>query len=160
MKTVWKSLCFALGVGLTAQAAAGPTQFDVHVPMEDKGVSTFYVSGEIQGVGPVEFMVDTGSGYMTINEVTLAKLKKENNARYVKDLTGVLADGSEMVVPVYAIKRMRIGKTCEIDNVEAAVFPGKTRHILGLSALSKASPFIFSVNPAELVLTCGARATT
>ncbi len=154
MKNVWKSLCFVLGVGLAAQASA-TQQFDVHVPMKDKGVSTFYVSGDIQGVGPVEFMVDTGSGYTTINEETLAKLKKESNVRYVKDLTGVLADGSELVVPVYAIKHMRIGKSCQLDNVEAAVFPGKTRHILGLSALSKAAPFIFSVNPAELVLTCG-----
>jgi hypothetical protein len=36
--------------------------------------------------------------------------------------------------------------------VEAAVFPGKTRQILGLSALKKAAPFIFSMDPPNLVL--------
>ena len=32
------------------------------------------------------------------------------------------------------------------------MFPGKTRQILGLSALRQAAPFIFSLNPPELVL--------
>jgi len=36
--------------------------------------------------------------------------------------------------------------------VEAVVFPGKTRQILGLSALRQAAPLIFSLNPPKLVL--------
>ena len=32
------------------------------------------------------------------------------------------------------------------------MFPGKTRQILGLSALRQAAPFIFSMNPPKLVL--------
>jgi hypothetical protein len=67
-------------------------------------------------------------------------------------LQGVLADGSELEVPVYAITRVGIGGSCWLHDVEAAVFPGTSRQILGLSALRKASPFIFSVTPPALVL--------
>lgn len=142
----------ALGTAVHAANAAETAEFNTTVPMQDKGAATFYVPGQIAGVGDVELMVDTGSGYMTINEVALEKLKAANKARYVKELRGILANGKEMVVPVYALDSVNIGGNCWLQNVEAAVFPGKTRFILGLSALQKASPFIFSMNPANLVL--------
>jgi predicted aspartyl protease len=137
-------------------AVAGAAEFNATVPMKAKGAATFYVPGHIDGLGPVEMMVDTGSGYMTINEVALRELKRNNHATYVRDLRGVLANGSEMIVPVYKLKGINIGGSCRIDDVEAAVFPGKTRFILGLSVLQRAAPFIFSMNPASLVLShCG-----
>lgn len=126
--------------------------FDSNVPMRDKGAATYYVDGEITGVGAVDFMVDTGSGYMTINEETLGVLQESGGATYVKELSGILADGTVLTVPVYRIAQMRIGPTCTLKDVEAAVFPGKTRQILGLSALRQAAPFIFSMDPPKLVL--------
>jgi hypothetical protein len=36
--------------------------------------------------------------------------------------------------------------------VEAVVFPSTSRQILGLNVLNRSAPFIFSVNPPELVL--------
>jgi predicted aspartyl protease len=98
-----------------------------------------------------EFMVDTGSGYLTINEQTLIALQERQQVQYVKQLRAVLANGSELIIPVYAINQLRIGN-CTIRNVEAAVFPARTRQILGLSALNKAAPFTFSVDPPELML--------
>ncbi len=133
-------------------AVAGAAEFNATVPMKAKGAATYYVPGHIDGLGPVEFMVDTGSGYMTINEEALRELKRNNNAKYVRDLRGVLANGSELIVPVYRLTSVNIGGSCRIDDVEAAVFPGKTRFILGLSALQRTSPFIFSMKPASLVL--------
>lgn len=127
-------------------------EFDSNIPMRDKGAATFYVDGEIHGVGEVDFMVDTGSGYMTINEDTLQVLETTGGATYVKELSGILADGSTMTVPVYRIAQMRIGPSCTLYDVEAAVFPGSTRQILGLSALRQAAPFIFSMDPPKLVL--------
>lgn len=128
----------------------------IHVAMLEKSAATFYVSGAIDGYGPVELMVDTGSGYMTINERTLDVLKRTGAARYLKPLIGVLADGSELVVPVYMIRRMSIGDHCWLTDVEAAVFPGSARQILGLSALRKVAPFVFSVDPPGLMLSrCG-----
>lgn len=133
-------------------AVAGAAEFNTTVPMKVKGAATFYVPGHIDGLGAVDLMVDTGSGYMTINEDALRELKRTNNARYVRDLRGILANGSEMVVPVYRLTAVNIGGNCRINDVEAAVFPGKTRFILGLSVLQKAAPFIFSMDPASLVL--------
>jgi predicted aspartyl protease len=110
------------------------------------------VEGEIAGIGPIDMLVDTGSGYLTINEAALNDLLSQERAGFVKRLTGVLADGSELVVPVYSIDKLRIGPTCWLHDIEAAVFPGKTRFILGLSALQKAGPFIFDFDPPSLTL--------
>lgn len=131
---------------------ASAAEFDSDIPMRDKGAATYYVGGEIHGVGPVDFMVDTGSGFMTINEETLALLMRSGDATYSRDLTGILADGTTKRVPVYRLTQIRIGEACTLRDVEAAVFPGKTRQILGLSALRQAAPFIFSMNPPKLVL--------
>lgn len=125
--------------------------FDVTVPMHDKGMSTYYVSAQISDFAASEFMVDTGSGYLTINEKTLQALQERNQAHYVKELQAILANGAKIVVPVYTIDALRIG-TCTIRNVEAAVFPARTRQILGLSALNKAAPFAFSIDPPKLML--------
>lgn len=124
--------------------------------MHEKSAATFYVPGEIAGYGQVELLVDTGSGYMTINQRTLDALAPAGGASYVKQLQGVMADGSTREVPVYAIRRMSIGRDCWLHDVEAAVLPGESRQILGLSALRKAAPFIFSVDPPTLSLSrCG-----
>ena len=119
--------------------------------MHDKGLATYYVHAQIADLGMSEFMVDTGSGYLTINEQTLFALQERKQAQYVKELRAILANGTELIIPVYAINQLRIGN-CTIRNVEAAVFPARTRQILGLSALNKAAPFTFSVDPPSLVL--------
>lgn len=137
---------------LALACGAAAEDFSTTVPMLDKGADTFYVPAEVEGLGMVDFMVDTGSGHATINEATLAILMQQQNAVYVKQLEGILANGNRIIVPVYTIKRISIGGQCDLVNVEVAVFPGKTRLILGLSALRQASPFIFSVNPPELIL--------
>lgn len=122
------------------------------VEMTNLGAATYYVKGEILGLGAVNMMVDTGSGYSTINEHTLKVLKKNGAAHYVKDLVGILANGEKMRVAVYRLSAINIGGSCWLHNIEAAVFPGKTRQILGLSALRKTSPFLFSMEPPELKL--------
>lgn len=153
--TMIKHLQYVTGTFLSLLLSYGyvtASEFSTAIPMEHKGASTFYVNTEIAGLDTVDFMVDTGSGYTTINEETLARLTQQQSASYVKDLQGILADGSRLVVPVYKVKSMNIGGSCNLENIEVAVFPGKTRQILGLSALSQAAPFIFSMNPPQLVL--------
>ena len=128
------------------------SEFNSAVPMRDKGASTYYVPCNIEGYGNVEMLVDTGSAYTTINEDALGVLKKQGLATYVKDLKAKMADGSHRVVSVYRIATINVGDDCEIEDVEAAVLPGKTRSLLGLSALNKAGPIIFSTNPPQLTL--------
>lgn len=126
--------------------------FGDSVPMVRKGAATFYVQGDIGGYGNVEMLVDTGAGYTTINQATLQVLQKNGNAEYVKELTGIMADGSRLTVPVYRIKTLTLGASCTLHDVDAAVFPKRTRMLLGLTALEKAAPFVFSTNPPSLVL--------
>ena len=125
---------------------------DIIVPMTIHSAATYYVKANIHGLGQVDLMVDTGSGFSTINEHSLAILKQKGMVRYKKDLVGILANGSKMKVAVYTIASMNIGGKCLLTDIDAAVFPGKTRQILGLSALRKAAPFMFSMQPPELVL--------
>ena len=144
-------LLFAL---LTANAVVADA-FNI-IPMNQKQLATYYIQASMQGSGDVEFMVDTGAGYTTINEHTLQQLLLVDNAVYIGELTGVMADGTQHQLPVYRIKRLVLGADCVLDNIEAAVFPEKTRMLLGLSALKKAAPFTFSTNPPSLGLSnCG-----
>lgn len=123
-----------------------------HVPMHSAGTATYYVKGQIAGYGTTELLVDTGSGYSTIGEDALAVLIKEGSATYLRDLNGIMADGSRRVVPLYLISAITLGNKCVIRKVEVAVFPSKTRPILGLSALRKVAPFMFSIEPPTLML--------
>jgi len=140
------SACILLGTIVEA------AELDTTVPMRHGNAATYYVPGHVSGAGEMEFMVDTGSGYVTINEVTLEALKSNDRAHYSRDLRGILADGRKLTVPVYVIRSLTIGENCRLRNVEAAVFPGATRQILGLSALKKAAPFTFSFDPPHLTL--------
>lgn len=122
------------------------------VNMREKGSKTYYVEAHLDGYGSIDFMVDTGAGYVTINEETLAVLKQNDRVEYKQKLDGIMADGTRVTVPVYIVDRMTIGGVCTLRNVEVAVFPDDTRCILGMSALRKTAPFVFSVEPPHLQL--------
>ena len=122
------------------------------IPIKHKGMDTYYINGHIDGVGPLELLVDTGSGYSTINEETLDALDRQGRAHYLRKLKGVMADGSHKIVPVYRISGINIGGECMVDDIEVVIFPGKTRAILGMNTLRKVSPFMFSVEPPSLAL--------
>jgi predicted aspartyl protease len=147
---------FASTLALAVFQSAQADDFRV-IPMNQKQLATYYVDATMHGSGSVEFMVDTGAGYTTINEQILARLVQADNADYVGKLTGVMADGSRQELPVYRIKHLVLGDDCVLNDVEAAVFPRDTRMLLGLTALEKAAPFVFSTNPPRLSLSnCGA----
>ena len=156
MKTlhIWTMLLPILGASVHAEG------FETRVPMQSPGTDTYYVQGHIQGFGAVDLMVDTGSSYSVISETTLATLLQSGTAIYVKELEGVMADGSRKLVPIYLISGINVGGTCMIRDVETAVFPTRIRPILGMSALRKVSPFTFSLEPPNLLLSdCKAEST-
>jgi predicted aspartyl protease len=158
MELVMHGLKLKLVVAMLALMMGDALMADSYniIPMNQKRLATYYVEANMLGSGDVEFMVDTGAGYTTINEQTLSRLQDAGNAEYVGELTGVMADGSQQQLPVYRIKHMVLGKDCSLYDVEAAVFPRNTRMLLGLSALEKAAPFVFSTNPPRLSLSnCG-----
>jgi len=122
------------------------------VPMAQQGAATYYVDGDLAGFGATHFMVDTGSGFTVINEHTLKVIKAAGRATYLRKLQGILADGTGIVVPVYRLDEIKIGSGCSIRDVEVAVLPRARHPILGLSALQKVAPFVFSVDPPRLQL--------
>ncbi|MCQ8181845.1 retroviral-like aspartic protease family protein [Methylomonas sp. SURF-1] len=136
----------------TPAHAVQSLQFGTAVPMTKKGTSTFYVPVGFDGVAGNELMVDTGSDYVTINQTTLDALKARGKVDYVKQVGGVMADGSDVNVSIYRIANLSIGCCCIVHDVEAAVFEGTDRQILGLSALKKVAPFALSLDPAHLML--------
>lgn len=140
---------FILGVILSVRGSEPRTAL---IPMRDNGASAFYVEVHIEGFGSRDFLVDTGAGYMTINENTLAVLRTQDLATYVRELEGILADGTRLRMPVYRLTSIKIGDACVIRDVEVAVFPGTTRGLLGLSALRRTAPFLFSLEPPVLQL--------
>ena len=123
-------------------------QFGTTVPMSKKGTATYYVPVEFDGV----VGNDTGSDYVTINRTTFDLLKERGKVDYVKQVGGVMANGTDIIVPIYRITNLNIGCCCIVHNVEAAVFEETERQILGLSALKKVAPFALSVDPAHLIL--------
>ncbi len=133
-------------------APAQANQFGTTVPMSKKGTATYYVPVEFDGVAGSDLMVDTGSDYVTINETTLDLLKQRGKVDYVKQVEGIMANGSDIIVSIYRIENLNIGCCCLVHDVEVAVFEGTERQILGLSALKKVAPFALSMEPAHLIL--------
>lgn len=144
--------CLAVLLALIVGSATAQSTLQTLVKMTDRGASTYYVDVRLAGAGLQQFLVDTGSTYTTINERTLNRLRELGQAEYLRDLEGVLADGSKHVVPLYSIESLSIGDECLLGEVQAAVFPGETRNILGINALRSASPFVFSIDPPTLSL--------
>ena len=122
------------------------------IPMQSQGSKTLYVQSTIQGYGQSMLLVDTGSGHSVINEKTLTSLKSSGDAKFLRNLQGIMADGRTRIIPLYRISSITIGDNCIIRNIDAAVLPNNSRQILGISTLQKAAPFGMSFNPPVLSL--------
>ena len=147
---VFLAVCVVtFGFGVIANSGATSKNL---IPMNNIGMGTYYVNVKLADMPESQFMVDTGSGYMAINEQSLRVLKQQNRVKFVKDIKGILANGSALIVPIWEVSSITINDQCTLNNVEVAVFPGKTRQILGLSALKKAAPLELSFDPPMLSL--------
>jgi hypothetical protein len=142
-----RAACAALALTVGATATAGE-----RIAMHDKGASTFYVSVTIAGAGTRDYLIDTGSSLMTIDQATLATVQANGGATYVRNLKAYMADGRHMTVPVYRITAVTIGSRCHLRDVTAAVFPGKHRPLLGINALRQAAPIQLTMDPPTLDL--------
>lgn len=137
---------------ILASPWAGAESEQQMIPMQTYGASTYYINSEILGAGQYSMLVDTGSAYSVINEETLASLNSKGQAYFVKKLRGKMADGSEKVIPLYRIAAINLGGNCLIKDIHAAILPGKTRQIIGISTLMRAAPFAMSFDPPMLSL--------
>jgi len=150
----WLVVAAGLLPGIASPAASTPEPGPaaVSVDLERRATGTFYIPGAIQGYGEVELLVDTGSSFLVINEAMLTDLESSGSAIFSHELRGFMADGSATVVPIYRLAGIRLGAECWIQDVEAAVFPGTSRPILGMNTLGRLAPFTFSTEPPQLAL--------
>ncbi len=125
---------------------------DQPIAMRVSEAGTFYIPIHIKGLEQTDFLVDTGSSHTIINEKSLAILKANGQAKYANQIRGVTADGTVKNVSLYTIQSIDVGHGCVLKNVDVAVFPGESRQVLGLSALSKVSSVLFSMSPPSLQL--------
>ena len=126
------------------------------IPLIESSMKTFYLQAAIGEFDAGRFMVDTGSGYTTINKTSFEALQKTNKLQFVKKILGVLADGSQREVDIWQIESLTINGVCTLKNIQVAYMPHTERQILGLTALRKAAPFTLSVNPPAITLSnCG-----
>lgn len=127
------------------------------VPLSDPGTGTFYVNSRLGGAEvTVPMLVDTGASFSSIGRDTLVQLQRAGEADFIGEQRGRLADGRTITVPLYRIRRLRIGDRCEVEDVQLAVFPTADRAILGLNVLTRLSPFSIATAPPRLVLSgCG-----
>jgi clan AA aspartic protease (TIGR02281 family) len=144
--------CLFAASAFSAEPLFSPRPDITPVALQKRDAGTFYVAGAIEGYGELEMLVDTGSSLLVINEKILAVLEAEGAAEFSYDLRGVMADGSQRVIPIYRLAGLRIGEDCWIHDVDAAVFPSSSRPILGMNILAKLSPFTFSAEPPQLAL--------
>jgi clan AA aspartic protease (TIGR02281 family) len=133
-------------------AVAAPAADFTAIEIEKRSAGTFYINGAIEGVGALDMLVDTGSSYLVITQPMLEALEQGGRASFSRGLEGRMADGSTRVVPLYRIDSVRLGESCWVHDVEAAIFPAGSRTILGMNVLSRLAPFTFSAEPARLGL--------
>ncbi|HHJ40255.1 MAG: hypothetical protein AXA67_06860 [Methylothermaceae bacteria B42] len=122
------------------------------VALHNPGTGTYYIEGQFGHLQPIKLLVDTGSSFSTIDKKTLTALKASGDATFIRNQSGILADGTKIEVPLYRIKKLALGDICMVEDVEVAVFPNGRRHILGLNVLAKLTPFSFSLEPPRLTL--------
>ncbi|MGE0484070.1 MAG: TIGR02281 family clan AA aspartic protease [Gammaproteobacteria bacterium] len=141
--------CVAL---LSVCAAGAAAEFDTRVPLERAASGNFYVEGVLNANVRSKFLVDTGSGLVTITEDLLDALNADGRVERAGRVAARLANGKVQAVQLYRVEHFRVGASCELGPVDVAVMPGRGANILGLNVLARAAPFAVHVEPPALTL--------
>lgn len=153
----FRTFVVGLSAGLVSSlAAADPAPFGTRVAMDQRSSGNVYVTGYFDQSVATEFLVDTGSGYVTVSKATFREISKQPGTEYLRTIRGALANGNVIKLPIYRVARFSIGTQCDLVDVEVAVMPGKSANILGINALQQKQPFALQFDPPQLLLTnCG-----
>jgi len=134
--------------------AAGHARAEgAELALQQASSGNFYVGADF---GPVhtDMLLDTGSGYVSLTPATFRRINRSASAQarpaFSRKITGVLANGRATSVPVYRLPQLRLGE-CVLQDVEAVVFPGADRDILGLNALSRLQPLTLDLDGGRML---------
>ncbi len=159
MARIRKSL--TLFVLALTSLAAGAADFDTEVPMTRAKSGNFYIEGQLNGSVAASFLVDTGSGLVTVSSDVLDELERHGKVTRSGRMAARLANGRLQAVNLYRVERFVLGGHCDLGAVDVAVMPGSDSNILGLNVLQRAAPFAMHVTPPKLALSaCGLVAET
>lgn len=149
---------FTLIVTLFVFSIAGHAveNFAVKLDLKKSSANTLYVDALLSDAVATEFMIDTGSSVVVINQKTFDLLRDSGSEITATTQMGArLASGRIKLVQQYQITSLSLGGVCQFDNVEVAVMT-KSNNILGMSLLSAAAPFAVYAKPTQLALShCG-----
>jgi predicted aspartyl protease len=135
---------------LGTTALADP--FTDFVPMQQRASGNYYVAATLPDGRQTDFMVDTGSGYVSLSPEAFAPLKSASGTVFLRYILGSMANGGTLKVPLYRIPTLQLSPRCMLRDVEVTVMPGSSRNILGLSALRQVAPFALDLQAARLML--------
>ena len=121
------------------------------IPLHSDGGNTFMISVVVQGQPPVDMVLDSGAGVISLPFKTAATLGLTPTA-YDPDVTLVLADGRQVTAKRIIIPTVRVGKF-EASQVEAAVLPPELTQAEPLLGMSFLKNFQFKVDSNQQVLT-------
>jgi len=124
------------------------------IPLEAVQAGTFYVRASLDGLVYTDLLLDTGSGYVSLSKQTFDHIRKDSTTVFQRHITGVMANGSSVSVPVYRIGELRLSPECVLRDIEVAVFGNTKRDILGLNALKQIQPFTLQLDPPVMTATC------
>jgi predicted aspartyl protease len=127
----------------------------VSIPLTSAATGTFYVKAGLSATVETELLLDTGSGYVSLSSKTFDRLMDGAEPEPERTITGILADGKSVAVPVYRIAELKLGNDCVLHDIEVAVFKHAARDILGLNALKQMQPFTMQLDPPQLSANCG-----
>jgi clan AA aspartic protease (TIGR02281 family) len=120
------------------------------LPLLQHTSGNYYLNATLDGDITVEFLLDTGSGYVSLNQATFNRIKTHQAINHVRDIHGTMANGSVLKVHVYTAKSLTLGEGCVLTDIEFVVLPN-SQNILGLSALRRLSPLTISFDSNRLV---------
>jgi predicted aspartyl protease len=151
-KTLVGLLSLMAALALAPLVQAGTPQA---IPLDAVQAGTFYLKARLDQSVHTDMLLDTGSGYVSLSSATFARVKDDPSTVFLRHITGVMANGRSMRVPVYSIAELQLSEQCVLRDVEVAVMKGASRDILGLSALRQMQPLTLQMEPPVLTATCG-----
>lgn len=149
-----KSLIPYLG-SLLVLCVSGAQAEPVAIALEAAASGTFYVSASLNAGIETDLLLDTGSGYVSLSKRTFERVTAGTHPQPERTITGILADGNAVSVPIYRLAELKLGSDCVLHDVEVAVFRNAARDILGLNALKQMQPFTLQLDPPQLSANCG-----
>jgi len=119
---------------------------------KDHGI--LVVPVEINGFGPLDFVVDSGSADVSVPAdvfSTLVRTGTITDSDIIGADTYAMADGSKVQSPTFTIRSLKVGDKI-VTNVRGSVASAKGSLLLGLSFLERFKSFSIDTTKKELLL--------